>query len=226
MSGLLHPTVKRSDALAVVYYAKITAPGPKTIRWKTIDAQISASNRDKIRCTDKIVWLSDCCTRPWNNQMHVDSCLLRQFVAVSWLQRYSRWNAEDFSFNAEIIECTDDFVCCQKCCWRSCLLTQTRRLMLADAADWLAGCKTSYWLPDRNVDSLQLIFNSRWLGYWKFDKTKWIWFVWDVLVKLFNVFFTESIDLRADFVFKKSSTTVESQSCFLHLYSAEIKWKI
>ena len=121
-----------------------------------------------------IVWLSDCCTRPWNGQMHADSCLLRKLVAVSWLQRHSRWNVEDFAFNAEIVECTDDFVCCQKCCWQNCLLTQTRRLMLADAADWLTGCRTSYWLTNRNVDSLQLMINFCWFDYWKLDKTKWI----------------------------------------------------
>ena len=33
-----------------------------------------------IRCTDKVVWLSDCCIWPWNNQMHVDGCLLRKLV--------------------------------------------------------------------------------------------------------------------------------------------------
>ena len=46
----------------------------------------------------------------------------------------------------------------------NCLLTQTRRLMLADVADWLTDCKTSYWLFDRNVNSLHLIvFSLTWL---------------------------------------------------------------
>ena len=105
MSELLHPTVKRSDARwrlsvnEIVRAAfdidvirctggcldvRIAAPGLKTIKWKTIDAQVSAPDRDKIKCTDRIVWLSDCCTRPWNNQMHADGCLLTR-IKRSWL---------------------------------------------------------------------------------------------------------------------------------------------
>ena len=66
-----------------------------------------------------------------------------------------------------------------------CLLTQTKRLMLAEIADWLTGCKTNYWLFDRNVDFC-IWSSSRWLGYRKFDRAKWIdsykTFRWDRLM--------------------------------------------
>ena len=51
---------------------------------------------DVIECTDKIVCLSDCCIRPWNDQMHADDCLWRKPVAVSRLQRHSLWNCRRF----------------------------------------------------------------------------------------------------------------------------------
>ena len=45
------------------------------IRWKTVDARIPAPDRDEIRCIGGVVWLSDCCIRSWNDQMHADDCL-------------------------------------------------------------------------------------------------------------------------------------------------------
>ena len=58
--------------------------------------------------------------------------------------------------------------------FNDCLLTQTKRLMFVENANWLTDCKTSYWLFDRNVDSLHLIDLFRWLDYRKLDKAKWI----------------------------------------------------
>ena len=78
-----------------------------------------------------IVWLSGYCIRPWNNQMHAGGCLWRKPVAVE-MQRHWRWSrrsesplllqmqrhslwCRDFAFNAEIVECTDNFVCFIAC---------------------------------------------------------------------------------------------------------------
>ena len=36
-----------------------------------------------VECTDEIVWLSDCCIRSWNNQMHADDCLLSELHLMS-----------------------------------------------------------------------------------------------------------------------------------------------
>ena len=72
MPGLLHPTVKRSDArwrLSVNEVARAAsdadairctggcldarevAPGPTAIRWQAVDAQVAAPDRDEVRCT-------------------------------------------------------------------------------------------------------------------------------------------------------------------------------
>ena len=132
--------LERSDALAVVWLSKLhLMPMPSDARWRlSVFRKVEGST---------IVWLSDCCIRPWNNQMHADGCLLRKPVAVSWLQRHSRWSVGDFALNAEIVGCIDNFVCFfEMLKFNNCLLTQTKRLMFFEIADWLTDCKTNCWL--------------------------------------------------------------------------------
>ena len=93
---------------------------------------------------------------------------------VRWSDVF-RDETSKIAFDAKIVECIDDFVCFFEVLkFNDCLLTQTRRLMLAKIADWLTDCKTNYWLFDRNVDSLHLIDLFRWLDYRKLDKAKLI----------------------------------------------------
>ena len=57
MSGLLHPIVKRSDALTVVY-----------------DVRVAASDRETVRCTGGCLWCQGCCTRSQSDQMRGSWC--------------------------------------------------------------------------------------------------------------------------------------------------------
>ena len=65
MSGLLHPTVKRSDALTIVWLPKL---------------HLMSMSSDALT----VVWLSDCCIRSWNDQMHAGGCLLTR-IRWCWL---------------------------------------------------------------------------------------------------------------------------------------------
>ena len=61
MSEVLHLMLIPSDALAV-----------------ECDARYAASGRETARCTLAVILMPDCCTRPWNGQMHADDCLLSE----------------------------------------------------------------------------------------------------------------------------------------------------
>ena len=162
--------------------------------------------------SDALAKLSDCqncCIWSWNDQMHADGCLLRKFVnqtffAMKRLLSDCKANklliwCQKNCIRFRTIKCTDEIVCwCQKSCIRS------RTIKCTDDFVCFIACyriirRTSCWL-DRNVDSLHLIDLFRWLGYRKLDKAKWIWFVWNVQMRSFDVFSSWKIKFSISFL--------------------------
>ena len=109
------------------------------------DVKSAAPNADTIRCTDGWMWCQNCCTRPWNGQMHAGDCLkklpelhlmpmpsdaltivcnenplqsadcnvIRDKVEEAKTRCWCnviRYDIQGFAPDAEIVECTDDFV--------------------------------------------------------------------------------------------------------------------
>ena len=172
----------------------------------------------------KWMWCQECCTRPWNGQMHWRNCLWSGLHPMLRLLN-ARWRLSD-SPKLHLMPMSSDaltVVSMSGCCtrpwnsqmhWRfsdffeglrlnGCLLTQARRLMLAEIAGWLAGCKASCWLMTQvgrqmlaSTDCERFfsltggfffafpdVFRavnvvSRWLGY-PSCKARWIWLVCD-----------------------------------------------
>ena len=164
----LHSIVKWSNARWRLSVAKI--------RWLNVfrdETSKIAFDAQIVKCIDDFVCFFVCYqtvkqTNCWFNvkktafNFEWSNALTKLFVDVKWLHLISNnqmhWQNclffEKFKFN-------------------DCLLTQTKRLMFVEIANWLTDCKTNYWLFDRNVNFC-IWSNFRWIDYKKFDKTKWI----------------------------------------------------
>ena len=167
MSETLHSTSSRSDEKLLMFellHSIAMKLNALTIVWLS-KLHLMSMSLDALT----IVWLSNYCIRSWNDQMHVDDCLLTR-TKWCWLcvenmmsgllhliviQSNARWQlsiakircsqltatsfamkCRDFAFDAEIVECIDNFVCFfEKLKINDCLSTQTKRLMFIDVAD-------------------------------------------------------------------------------------------
>ena len=125
----LHLMLMSSDALTKLFDCQTAAFDRETIRCtltivcdenslQSVDCNViryemksdeTALDVEIVECTDEIVWLSDCCIWSWNNQMHVDDCLLSELhlmsmslnaLTIVWCQK----NCIRF----RTIKCTDD----------------------------------------------------------------------------------------------------------------------
>ena len=194
---LLHSTVKRPDTRWQLSVAKA--------RW----SDVFRDEKPK------------CCTWWRCHQMHWRGCLIVRLLHSTVKRSDARWRLSVAKARCSQLTATSFAMKCRRFCTRC----WDRRM------HWRFSVVLAIEL---RADKLLIRSKCRFVAFdrvfadlaTELDKTKWCWLVWNVLMKSFDVFFIESIDLFADFVFKKSSTTVESQSCPPHLHSAEIRWKI
>ena len=54
----------------------------QTMGRQAVDVRYAAPDADAIRCTGGWMWCQDCCTRPWNSQMHAGDCLLMKLPGL------------------------------------------------------------------------------------------------------------------------------------------------
>ena len=193
---LLHSIVKRSDARWRLSVAKI--------RWLDVfrdETSKIAFDTEIVECTDDFVCFFACYriverANCWFNvkktafDFEWSDVLTKLSVDVRWLHLISNDQMH----------------------WQSCLMSEKLHSTSNDQMHWRFVCfvvcyrtikQTSCWF-NRNVDSLHLIDLFRWLDYRKLDKTKWIWFVENVLMKSLNVFFIWKNKSSRNFAFKKS----------------------
>ena len=105
MLDMLHPIVKRSDArwrLSVAEVVRTVAFDLIAIRWEAVDVRIAAFDRDEVRCTLTVVWLSELHLI----SMSSDALTIENDVSTA-------------AFDAEIIKCTNKIVWLSDCCIRS-----------------------------------------------------------------------------------------------------------
>ena len=249
MSGLLYLMPMPSDALTVVWLLGCcTQPWNSQMHWQLSDCQAAAPDRETVRCTLTIV----CCESPLQSadcnvirdeMSKILHLILKSSNALTIFDLYllSSWKTDKLLINNADKTLEMKLICCIWCrChqiqWQlfdfrriqsSTIVYWRRRgvwCLLELQANWLTAKQAIYW-------PIEMSTRCSWWSFFadlttELDRARWIWLVWNVLMKLFDVFFTKSINLRADFVFKKSSITVELQKCFLHFHSANIRWEV
>ena len=118
----LHSISKRSNKwlLMLKMLHLITSESDALTMW--FDVKKTASDRDAVKCTDEIVWLSDCCIWSFHDQMHADNCLLSKLhlMLMSSNALTKMFDCQIAAFDRETIKCTLTIVCCQNCIWCRC----------------------------------------------------------------------------------------------------------
>ena len=109
-----------------------------------------------IRCTDEIVWLSDCCIWPWNGQMHADDCLLTR-TRWCWLC------VESMMLEKLHLTLNDQMH------WRNCLMSKRLHSISNDRMHWRFSICDSIKMPIRCIWSIFFVDLIT-----ELDKTKWV----------------------------------------------------
>ena len=111
-----------------------------------------------IKCTDEIVWLSDCCIWSWNNQMHADDCLWQKFVDQTF-----------FAMKRLLSDCRANklLIWCQKnCIW-------FRTIRCTGEVVWCLLMLQTDWLAAKQaVDSIKILTRCIWSIYFADLTTK------------------------------------------------------
>ena len=160
------------------------------IKWKTVDDQIAAFDRDKIKCTDDVVWCQKNCTWSQCSQMHWRNCLIVRLLHLILMLSNARWRL----FNRRELNDVDCTLKCQKnCIWFRTIKCIDRIVcdqklhlmsMSLNVLTKLFDCQTTAFDRETIRCMLTIVYNenslirrfSRWNAYCQIVKRTNCWF--------------------------------------------------